>query len=303
MSEVILDALLDSFKIFAFVFAFNFVFSFFGKKINRSKMSVPVGAALGLLPQCGFSVIAAERYKKKKLSPGTLLAVFIATSDEAIPILLSNTDKFSSIVALLLLKLCIAIIVGYIADFLLFKNTDKTIVVENGQSESNKSEESQEHHADEESVLCGHKHHACCGSKNGDHGGFVHEHLLHPLLHSLKTFLIVLVFNLIFSVAVFLIGEENFSAFLKTNAVLAPLFSILVGLIPNCASSVIISQLFAGGNLSFGACLGGLIANAGVGLTVLFGKGANAKDVLKIVLTLIITALIAGYACCLIIGF
>ena len=301
MGEVLLDALLDSLKIFAFVFAFNFVFSFLGKKIERSKMSVPVGAALGLLPQCGFSVIAAERYKKKKLSPGALLAVFIATSDEAIPIILSNTNKITAIVALLVLKFVIAIIVGYVADFLLFKNN--TIGSEAAADEINYANDPKCHSADEESILCGHKHHFCCGVENKDHVGFVHDHLLHPLLHSLKTFLVVLVFNLIFSIAVFLIGEENFSAFLKTNAVLAPLFSVLVGLIPNCASSVIISQLFASGNLSFGACLGGLIANAGVGLTVLFGKGANVKDVFKIVLTLIITALIAGYACCLVVGF
>ena len=104
MWETLLDALLDSLKILAFVFVFNVIFSFIFQNRKSNRLTVPIGVALGLLPQCGFSVIAAEKFNKKQISGGTLLAVFLATSDEAIPVLLSEPTKAITIFPLLLLK-------------------------------------------------------------------------------------------------------------------------------------------------------------------------------------------------------
>ncbi|MDY4676876.1 MAG: putative manganese transporter [Candidatus Borkfalkiaceae bacterium] len=284
MWETLLDALLDSLKILAFVFVFNVIFSFIFQNRKSNRLTVPIGAALGLLPQCGFSVIAAEKFNKKQISGGTLLAVFLATSDEAIPVLLSEPTKAITIFPLLLLKFIIALAVGFLFDLIFKYNPDNAANVENNKNEH-------EQHSD-----CGCGHHTKKES-------FVHEHLLHPLIHSAQAFAVVLIFNVIFSLIIYFIGEETFSAFLKSNAYLSPLFSVLVGLIPNCASSVVISELFISGNISFGACLGGLLANAGVGLTIVFARGSDVKSSLKILAALIISGLFFGYLCCLIIGF
>lgn len=284
MWETLLDSLLDSLKIFAFVFVFNVIFSFIFQNKKSNRLTVPIGAAFGLLPQCGFSVIAAEEYNKKQISGGTLLAVFLATSDEAIPVLLSEPTKAISIIPLLLLKLIIALAVGYLYDLIFKFEPDRMANIKNNKNET-------ELYSD-----CGCGHHQ-------ENESFVHKHLLHPLIHSVQTFLVVLIFNIIFSLIIYFIGEKAFSSFLKTNAYLAPLFSVLVGLIPNCASSIVISKLFISGNISFGACLGGLLANAGVGLTIVFAHGSDVKSSLKVLAALIISGLFFGYMCCLIIGF
>lgn len=297
MLELLADALLDSLKIFAFVFVINFIFSFFEEKITKSnlkqnKASVLFAALLGLLPQCGLSVAASEKYKKNVISGGTLLAIFIATSDEAIPVLLSAPEKMYAILPLLSVKFLIAVIAGYLFDFI-FRTDIQTVNSATNLPDDAENEQS----AHEEAESCGCRH---CRVR---HDGFVKEHILHPLYHSLTVFVVILVLNVIFSLLVYFVTEEKINAFLHSNAVLAPLFSVLVGLIPNCASSVIISKMYISGSLSFGACVAGLIANSGLGITVLFGKNSNAKNNLKIITALIVTGLISGYLICLIAGF
>lgn len=280
MWDSILDALTDSLKIFAFVIFFNFIFSFIFKNKKTNKLTVLVGAALGLLPQCGFSVVAAERFNKKQISGGTLLAVFIATSDEAIPVFLAEPSKAILILPLLVIKFIIALAVGFLYDLLFGKEIQLQRVDVDDSSE----------------IECGCGHHH-------DEKDFFHEHVLHPFQHSVKTFLVVLIFNVIFSIVVYFIGANALTGFLKSNEYLSPLFSVLVGLIPNCAASIVISQLFISGSISFGACLGGLIANAGIGLTVVFSRGTEFKESLKILGSLVLSGLFFGYLVCLIIGF
>lgn len=301
MLEVITDAFFDSLKIFAFVFIINFIFSFFEEKISKAslqknKAAVLIAALLGLLPQCGLSVAASEKYKKKLISPGTLLAIFIATSDEAIPVILSSPDKFYAIFPLLLIKLIIAVVAGYIFDFIFYeKNKNKD--VNNNESTKITETEIANYEKKTEKHTCGCNH---CAS---EHNTFVKEHIIHPFFHSIEVFVIILVFNLIFSLIVYFVTEEKLYTFLRSNAALAPLFSLLVGLIPNCASSVIISKLYITGSLSFGACISGLIANSGLGILVLFGKDCDIKNNLKIIAALLITGIISGYIICFIAGF
>ena len=301
MIEVLTDAFFDSLKIFAFVFIINFIFSFFEEKMSKAnlqknKTTILFAALSGLLPQCGLSVAASEKYKKKLISPGTLLAIFIATSDEAIPVILSSPDKFYAIFPLLLIKFFIAVIAGYIFDFIFYRknkndnfdNSENTKVIE---TDVVKSDEKTEKHT------CG------CNHCTSEHNTFVKEHIVHPFFHSIKVFVIILVFNIIFSLVVYFVTEEKLYTFLRSNAVLAPFFSLLVGLIPNCASSVIISKLYITGSLSFGACISGLIANSGLGILVLFGKNCDIKNNLKIIAALLITGIISGYLICFIAGF
>lgn len=297
MAEILLDVLLDSLKIFIFVFAFNFLFSFIEKKLSKNKITVPLGAAFGLIPQCGFSVVAAEKFNKKQISMGTLLAVFIATSDEALPVLFSNLEKIPAILPLLALKFAIAIAIGYLCDLIFKLRLAEEPQVAAAENEAeHKDEYSLEHKEHEHGKTC------CCNGHDHEEG-FVHEHVLHPLVHSLQTLIVVLIFNLVFSIIIALIGETVLTEFIKSNAYLSPLFSVIIGLIPNCASSVIIAEMFVTDKIAFGACLAGLIANAGVGLTVLFGRKNNVKNAIKVIIVLIGTALLCGYVCCLITGF
>lgn len=320
MLDILTDALLDSLKIFLFVLVFNFVFSFIEKNVVKKKLSVgwfsvPLGAALGLLPQCNFSIIASENYKKQKITAGTLVAVFAATSDEALPILLSDKTKLTDVIILLVLKFIIAIIVGYMCDFIFINQTRNVFNNEKNsnqpQSSSLNNTDLQEEHlpvADVHEHTHTHNHQNKAYRSNSEHrffkceNAFIDNHLLHPLYHSLRVFIIVLLLNIIFAVLVYFIGEQRLSNFLQTNAYLAPLFSVMVGFIPNCASSVIISKLYIANSLSFGACLAGLIANAGLGISVLFGKNANVKNNLKIIGILLLAALISGYLAILIEG-
>ena len=130
-----------------------------------------------------------------------------------------------------------------------------------------------------------------------------HKHFIHPLLHSLEIFAYVLVINLIIGFVVGLIGEDSFANFMTSNRYLTPLFSSIIGIIPNCSSSLLITKLFVNNNLSFGAMLSGLLMNSGLGTMVLFRHFKESKNVLIILSICFVVSLIAGYTVCLIFGF
>lgn len=292
MLEVFLDALIDSLKVLAVIFVFNFIFTFFEKRIakkinNKSKLNPLLGALFGLVPECGFSVVASDLYLKNHITMGTLVAVFIACSDEALPIFLSNPSKIIMILPLLAIKFVIGFIVGFLVDVFLTK--DKKNI-----------EEHHEHCEHEESVHIGCCHHNIEEEENESK---FHEYVLHPLIHSLKLFAYVLVINIVFGMVVYFVKEDNIATFLKQSEYLTPLFSTLVGLIPNCASSVIISKLYLANQINFGSCIAGLICNAGLGFVFLFKDKKSIKNTMKILLIVMLTALIVGYAINLIFGF
>lgn len=337
MKELLLDALFDSAKIFIFVFAINFIFSFFEDKISQKNLgknyaSVPLAASLGLLPQCCFSVVAADKYAKRKISAGTVIAVFVATSDEAIPVFLSSANNGYAILPMLALKFLIALIAGYLFD-LIFPRASISSVSSVSSVSKNEEQNSQKNAADNDCAphgcSCG-----CCSHSHETNGknhydeqinaaakkedstdrretdrkkqklsAFLDKHVFHTLLHSLKTFAAVLIINVVFAVLLYYITEERLIDFLQTNKYFAPAVSSLVGLIPNCASSVLLSKLYLAGGISFGACLSGLTANAGLGLLYLFKAEKNVKNVLTITAYLIIVSVLSGYLCCIIAGF
>ncbi len=295
MLDVFLDATLDTLKAVAVVFILNIIISFVEGKIStkvvkESKLSTLFGSAIGLIPQCGFSIVASDMFIKKKITIGTLVAVFITCSDEALPMMLSNPSKMIYILPLLGIKFVAGFLVGTLLDFILDKvnkpqSFDEVMV------------------SDEEVIQKG-----CCNHDIEENAKqtklqFVKEHLLHPFIHSLKIFIYIFIVNMLFGTIIYYVGEDVISSFLTSYYYLTPLLSILVGLIPNCASSVIITELFLQGSLSFGACLSGLICNAGLGLVYLIKNKKNIKDVLIIILTLVITALIFGYGSILIESF
>ena len=286
MIEVLLDALKDSSIVLAVVFISYILISFIEDKISKAlqkhrKAAPFFGALFGLIPQCGVSVVASDLYIKRHLTMGTIVAVFFACSDEALPIIFSNPNKIIMLIPLLLIKLILGLLIGFIVD-LIFTSNKKEV-------------EEHNHHCIGEEIEV---HTGCCNHAIDDQEESKwHKHLVHPLLHSLKIFAYVLCCNIIFSLLVYYIGEDNISQFLNTNKHLTPLVSTLVGLIPNCASSVIITNLYTNSYLPFGAALSGLCVNAGLGFVILFKEKSLLKETFTILGILFIISLIVGYTC------
>lgn len=279
--HVLLHTLLDTLYIFIFILVIYFLLSFIegkiAKKIEKnSKFSPILGSLVGLVPQCGFSIVGADLYKKKYISIGTLIAIFVSCSDEAIPIILSSPSKIYMIIPLLLIKFISAISFGYLID-LLFKGNKNLI--------------EKKHHEDK--LI----HTGCCHHEieENEKEGFVKKHLIHPLLHTLKITLYVFIINLVFALLIEYIGQNTIKDFLNKNVYLTPILASIVGLIPNCASSVIISELFVANSLSFGATISGLICNAGLGLVYLFKDKKDIKNNFLIISLLMFISLFIGY--------
>lgn len=255
------------------------VFRFEKSKLLKGKASPVVGSLFGSVPQCGFSVISSELYSERKISIGALVAVFIATSDEALPLMISNYKSIPALLCLLLAKIIFAILVGYITMFLhkKFFKQNQTVAV------SHQEQHNDTHH--EEHL------HACC------HHDLKDEKFdwKHPLIHCLKITLYILLINLVFETILFFIGENNLIAFLNSSKIFQPLFAVLIGLIPNCVSSVVITELYLMGGISFGSIVAGLSVNAGLGIIVLLKENKNKKENLFIILSLLISSLIIGY--------
>jgi hypothetical protein len=226
----------------------------------------------GSVPQCGFSVISAELFSERKISIGALIAVFIATSDEALPIMLSNYKAIPALLCLIGVKILFSLVVGYLTMFLYGKLFKK-------QPKSHKHEKHEEHI------------HACCHHDLED-DKFDWKH---PVVHCLKIALYIFLINIVFGTILMFVGEDNLIKFLNSSSIFQPLFAILIGFIPNCVSSVILTELYLAGGLTFGSIVAGLSVNAGLGLIVLFKENKNKKENLFILLTLIISSLLFGY--------
>ncbi|MCR5740968.1 MAG: arsenic efflux protein [Gammaproteobacteria bacterium] len=282
MLDVFLDALLDSLKVLGVTFVLYFILSFFEEKManvlkRHEKVSPLIGATSGLIPQCGVSVVAADLYIHEKITLGTIFAVFFACSDEALPIMFSSKETLIYTLPLIGLKFIFGFLIGFLIDVVYRKSL-------------NTSEEYESHVK------------GCCGHDiNHDHDHedketFIHEHILHPIIHSLKIFLYVFIVNMLFGIAIYYIGEDNILNFLSKSKYFTPLVATLVGLIPNCASSVLLTELFVMGGLPFGALFSGLVVNAGLGLVYLLKNKKTLKSVLILEGILVVSALILGYA-------
>ena len=280
--DILLDSLKDSLLVFAFVFLFHVILSFIETPVSnflikRKKTSPIFGALFGLIPQCGTSVIGSELYIKKYITVGTLIAIFLSCSDEALIVLLEAwNEKTLMIFPLIGLKLVTGIVFGLLIDFIIRKQ--KIIEVD---------------HVEEEHECHTHHH------ENTP----AHAHLIHPLIHSIKVFIYIFIINLALGTIIGFVGEDNFSNFMTANRYLAPLFSSIIGLIPNCASSLLITDLFVEGHLSFGALFAGLLVNSGLGIMVLLKDKNTVKKALLIVGVCFIIAVGLGYLTCLVSGF
>lgn len=216
---------------------------------NAGKVGPLWGGLLGIMPQCGFSAAAASLYAGRVITVGTLLAVFLSTSDEMLPIFISESVAPATIIKILGAKVCIAIISGFLAE-LVYVNVFK------------KKEKDMDIH-----VVCEEEH---CSCEDGV--------LKSALKHTLKIFVYILLITFILTLVIEMIGEDHLAVVFQNIPVVGEMIAALVGLIPNCASSVVITELYLSGIIGAGAMMSGLLVNAGVGLLVLFRLNRNWKQ-------------------------
>lgn len=325
MWEVLLDAFLDTLKLSWLLLIFYILIELIEQKIAdkmhaklKSNYAVAVGSVFGIVPQCGFSVLAADLYSRRQITLGAMLAVFIATSDEALPILLSNITQdgvWLKLLVLILSKLVLALAAGYAVDIVQKVVLKKRqVAVTAGSAEHAHNDRADEHahahdeHSHEEEHIHEESrkeedehvdiHKGCCGHHIDDaKESNVKKYIVHPLLHTLKILAYILIINVIMGMIVYFVGEDKIVEFMAKSGVLQPILVTLVGLIPNCASSVLITQLFLSDAISFGSCLGGLIVNAGLGIAFLFKENKRIKENILIVVGLYVFAAIVAIVC------
>lgn len=239
-------------------------------KINRfgGKVGPLVGSATGLIPQCGFSIMAAKLFEQKYITVGTLLAIFIATSDEAFIIMLSSGEGAVWVLPMLAVKILVGVAVGYAVDGIakLIGRGQVCVEIPSAYEEEPKTTHEifmraylKEKDVD---VKCS------CGRSHTEDVAWK-KYFLYPLLHTLKVAGFIFLVNFVLTAIIHSVGEEVFVEFMHRNRFLQPFLASAIGLIPNCASSVVITETFLAGGITFGSCVAGLCANAGMGFVVL----------------------------------
>lgn len=271
LHHVIEHAVMDSLKMLPFLFAAFLllealenvsekVSAFLLEKVGKA--GPIVGAVLGCIPQCGFSVMASNFYAGGMITVGTLLAVFLATSDEAVLLMITQPQSSGEILKLLAVKVAIAIVAGYLVDIFLGKNiTEKKEMDE----------------------IC----HDC-----GCHDS--HGILIPAIRHTVKIFIYILVFTMILSAVIEIVGIEQLSAYLLGDTIFQPVAAAVIGLIPNCVASVMLTQLYIAGAITFPSVVAGLCSSAGIAMVVLFKMNHHRKENIKILGALLAIAVIAG---------
>ena len=244
------------------------------KRLN--KFGPIVASAVGLIPQCGFSAAAATLYNENAILGGTLIAVFFATSDEALPVLLTEPSAIVYILPLFLLKFVLGVVFGYVLNFTVFK---KQPLTDKQQDINFNTCENEEHHKEHE---------------HSEHHGKWHF-LKHALEHALKTTLFIFITMLIINLISHELSHEFLQKLLLKGSLFSPFITALVGLIPGCSISVLITELLINGSITFSAAFAGLSAGAGFGYVTLFKRKEPKKAILIIILCYLISAL-SGFA-------
>lgn len=284
MSEWLSDAIIDSFHTLPFLFLIflfiEIVEYFYSEKINsfmkKSEKTAPlVGGLAAIIPQCGFSIIASTLYLRKFITKGTLIAIYLATSDEAIPILLAQPSKIYYVLPIIGIKIVIGICAGYLIDFIL--KDKKYIAI-----------------ADDEHCELHHEDDGCC--KHSVSRRRKRDLIYHPLKHTFNIFIFILIITIILNFIIELYGRYDILPVIFNKLrFLQPVFAAIIGLIPNCAVSIAITMMLIKGSITFGAAMAGLLTNAGLGILVLLRHKDNYKDSLNIIGILLIISIISGY--------
>lgn len=312
MLEIVLESLEDAFfdtlKMVPFLFVTYLLIEWIAHKAGDafkarlrkfSGLGPLWGALLGLVPQCGFSVVAASFYADRIITPGSLLAVFIATSDEALPILISDPAHGKAILPLLVVKFVFALVIGFLADYAFGRFwrpawiADSELQHDHSHMINPHEEGEHPHHAGCDHGHCDHcDNHLCehCCTHTHCHGGIGMIALKHTAQVAL----------LIFAVSAFLkfgldaLGEEKVGKFLLNGSPIQPFAASVFGLIPSCASSVFLTDLYIGGVVTFGSVIAGLSTGAGAGILVFCKSVRNKKECILVLALLVVAGAIMG---------
>lgn len=270
MKDIIIDTLVDALKILPFLFITFLLLELLEHKLNNKtknvisksgKVGPIIGGLLGVIPQCGFSVIATNLYITRVISLGTLFSIYLSTSDEMLPIMLSQNVNFKTILIVILIKVVTGMLFGFVIDLVIRKNN------------KNKYDY---HICEEEHCHCNH--------------GIVKS----SLKHTFNIIIFIIGVSFILNVIFLYCGNDLISKIFMKDTLFGPFFGSLVGLIPNCGASVILTEMFLKGAINLGTCMAGLLTGSGVALLVLFKSNKNIKENLCICLTLYLIGVLVG---------
>lgn len=276
-ADWVIDGICDSIHLLPFLFIVFVIIEllefYYADRINlllkkSNKSGILVGSLAAIIPQCGFSVIASSLYSRRIITRGCLIAVYLATSDETIPILLATPEKAYLIVPIVITKLIIGLVAGYLIDFI-----RPQAVVKNDDVSFEMMEEE-----------------GCC--KHDIEHGHKRELIIHPIMHTLNVFWFILVITLILN---YCLESVTITNLLVSGKYLQPVIAAFIGLIPNCAISIGVTMMLIKGSITFGAAMSALLSNAGLGLLVLL-KNNDFKDTAKIAGFLLVISIISGLA-------
>ena len=268
MLEVIQDTLLDTIKLLPFLFVAFLIIEFIEHKLSNKqeniisksgKLGPIVGALLGAVPQCGFSVLATNLYVTRIISLGSLISIYLSTSDELIPLMISHNAPITKILSIVLIKVVIGMISGFLIDLLIRKTTKSDFVL-----------------CEDEDCDCD------------------HSIIKSSLIHTLKIAFFILIITFLINILFHYVNLSFLESALKNNKILTPFIASLIGLIPNCASSVMISELYLNNLISLGTTLSGLLTGSGVAIMVLVRKNKNISENLFIIGLIYIIGVIWG---------
>ena len=268
MLEVIQDTLLDTIKLLPFLFVAFLIIEFIEHKLSNKqeniisksgKLGPIVGALLGAVPQCGFSVLATNLYVTRIISLGSLISIYLSTSDELIPLMISHNAPITKILSIVLIKVVIGMISGFLIDLLIRKTTKSDFVL-----------------CEDEDCDCD------------------HSIIKSSLIHTLKIAFFILIITFLINILFHYVDLSFLESALKNNKILTPFIASLIVLIPNCASSVMISELYLNNLISLGTTLSGLLTGSGVAIMVLVRKNKNISENLFIIGLIYIIGVIWG---------
>ncbi len=269
MKDIIIDTLIDTLKLVPFLFIAFLLIELFEHKFSKKSIKVvessgkygPIlGSFLGIIPQCGFSVMATNLYVTRLITLGTLISIYLSTSDEMLPILISEKAEFSLIIKILLIKLFIGMLVGFIID--------KIFKVKKEKKNYDICEE--EHCHCKESII------------------------ISSLKHTLNIVVFILLINFILNICFNYLGQDYLSKILLKDSFFGPFISGLIGLIPNCGASVMLTELYINNAINFGSLISGLLTGSGIAIMILFKTNKHFLENLKIVGILYLIGVLSG---------
>ena len=272
MKEIIIDTIVDSLKILPFLFITFLVLEYLEHKMSKKtekavkkagKLGPLLGGIVGAFPQCGFSVAATNLYATRVISLGTLIAIYLSTSDEMLPILLSENVSVVVIFKFIFIKIIVGIIFGFIIDFILRKRKVEDVNIKG---------------------LCEDEHCHC----------YEHSILKSAIKHTLNIAFFIFIISFILNIAFSYLGEELISKIFMKNSILGPFLASLIGLIPNCGASVVLTELYLNNTISFASSIAGLLSSSGVGILLLFKVNKNIKENIFILLTIYFIGVFTG---------